>query len=329
MALNRLRRREPVGRERAEDKAREFLESKRWPDGVPFCPHCGGEGYALTAKPKSRRPGRPGLKKCKVCRKQFTVRVGSIFEDSKIPLCKWLAAFHLVTSSKKGISSHQIAREIGVTVKSAWFLTHRIRECMKLEPYDSMLSGSVEADECYVGGAPRHKNNSGADPLPRQNTRGRAQMSNKKPVMVLVERDGNSVGFPIQHADAPTLKTAVRKLVDKSATLYTDDAVMYHGLGKEFEGGHHTVNHSAHEYVRYDENGMTYASNNTAESWFALLKRSHYGIHHQMSAKHLHRYCTERSFMWNHREVTDGERMVAAIEGAEGKRLFYRMPTNE
>lgn len=308
-----------------EEKAREWLESKRWPDGIPYCPHCGEEGYALTAKPGSQHPCRPGLKKCKGCRKQFTVRIGTIFEESKLPISKWLAAFHLVTSSKKGISAHQMARELGITVKSAWFLCHRIRECMTKEPVAGMLRGEVEADESWVGGKPRHANNPNAAYPPKI---GRGQIkTTKTPVMVLVERNGNSISFPVQHCDAPTLKDAVRKHVDPSATLLTDESTCYKGLGEEFVGGHHTVCHSRREYVRYVEgSGPTYVSSNTAESWFALLKRSFYGIHHLMSRKHLHRYCCERSFMWNNRKVSDGQRMVAAIEGAEGKRLFYRQP---
>lgn len=311
-----------------EDKARDFIESRRWPDGTPYCPHCGGEGYELTAKPTSRSPGRKGLKKCKCCRKQFTVRIGSIFEDSKLPLSKWLMAFHLMTSSKKGISSHQMARELGITQKSAWHVCHRVRECMKIDPVASMLGGPsvvVEADETWVGGKPRRPNNrTGGPPASRKGGLG---STTKKPVMVLVERGGQSVGFPIDQATAKTLKGAVRKLVDPYSAIHTDESNCYLGLAKEFVGGHHTVRHSTDEYVRYTDNGATYVASNTAESWFALLKRAHYGIHHSMSAKHLHRYCTERSFMWNNRKVTDGERMVAAIEGAEGKRLFYKQPT--
>ena len=137
------------------DKARAFLESKRWPNG-PLCPHCGSkEVYTLTAKPDSKSPVRPGVYKCTACREQFTVRIGTIFEESKIPLSKWLMAIHLMTSSKKGISSHQMARELGITQKSAWFLNHRIREAMKQEPMAGMLQGTVEVDETYVGGKPR------------------------------------------------------------------------------------------------------------------------------------------------------------------------------
>jgi transposase-like protein len=301
----------------SEDAARAFLESKRWPGGKPVCPHCWGEGYALTPKPGSKRPGRPGLKKCKACRKQFTVRVGTIFEESKIPLCKWLAAIHLMCSSKKGISSHQIARELGITVKSAWFLTHRIREAMRSQPMAGMLKGTVEVDESYVGARkPRYrsKNNKGG--------RGTA----KKPIVVLVERGGQAVSHPIAGVDATSLKTAIRKVVDPSATIVTDEWSAYRGIGKEFQGGHHTVNHGHREYVRYSKGGKgpVYVSTNEAESYFALFKRGFIGAFHQLSHHHLNRYVDEFAFRWCHRKVTDGERMVKAIQGAEGKRLKYR-----
>ena len=301
-----------------ENAAREFLELKRWPDGVPFCPHCGEEGYALTAKPGSKKPGRPGLKKCKGCRKQFTVRVGTIFEESKIPISKWLMAIHLMTSSKKGVSSRQLGRELGITSKSSWFVSHRIREAMRKEPMASLLSGTVEVDESYIGGKPRH----GSKTTPAKSGRG----TSKQPVMVLVERDGASRAMPIDSADGKTLIGAARKHVESTAAIVTDEWHGYWGIAKHFDGGHHTVKHHQKEYVRYQDGNPTYVSTNTAESWFALLKRAFVGIHHLMSKRHLHRYCNERSFMWDHRKVTDGERMVAAIEGAEGKRLRYREP---
>jgi transposase-like protein len=178
-----------------DDKAREFLEAKRWPDG-PTCPHCGSNKvYTLTPKPTSKRPVRPGVYKCGACRKQFTVRIGTIFEESKIPLCKWLMAIHLMTSSKKGISSHQISREAGITQKSAWFLCHRIREAMREEPMAGLLKGTVEVDETYVGARkPRIKGTS----KPGHGT-------SKKPVMVLVERDGNARTMPIDGVDSANL----------------------------------------------------------------------------------------------------------------------------
>lgn len=303
-----------------EDDARAFLEAKRWPNG-PVCPHCHRtEVYTLQPKPQSRKPVRPGVYKCAACRKQFSVRIGTIFEESLIPLRKWLMAIHLMTSSKKGISSRQLSRELGVTVKTAWFLSHRVREAMRQEPLAAMLSGTIEVDETYVGGKPRPQNSPGEGERPKTK-RGRG--TDKQPVMVLVERDGSARAKPIQHVDSKTLKQAIRENVSPSATIMTDEWASYQGIGAEFEGGHHTVNHGLKEYVRYREPGDEPVSTNTAESFFALLKRGHYGIFHQLSKKHLHRYCDKFSFRWDHRKVSDGERMVAAVRGSEGKRLMY------
>jgi transposase-like protein len=297
-----------------EDKAREFVEAKRWRDGK-FCPHCGcAEVYTLTAKPGSKSPVRPGVYKCSMCREQFTVRVGTIFEDSKLPISKWLMAIHLMTSSKKGVSSHQIARELDITQKSAWFLCHRIREAMKLEPMAGLLGGAVEIDETYVGGKPR---------FPGTSKRGRG--TSKKAVVALVERDGRVRSFPVDRVDSATLHAAAMEHVDQNAKVFTDELASYNGLGEHF-AAHHTINHGAKKYVAVADDG-TKVTTNTAESYFALLKRGHYGIFHHYSKKHTHRYCNEFSFRWDHRKVSDGERMIAAIEGAEGKRLMYRKPT--
>ena len=304
-----------------ERKARAFLEAKRWPDG-PVCPFCQSRGaYTLTPKPGSTKPVRAGVYKCKACRKQFTVRVGTIFEDSHIPLSKWLAAIHLMTSSKKGISSHQLSRELGITLKSAWFLSHRVREAMRQQPLAGMLSGTVEADEAYIGGKPRPENKPAEGEAPKTK-RGRG--TEKQPVMVLVERHGSARAMPIERVDANTLKQVIREHVHPSSTIMTDEWTAYQGIGAEFEGGHHTVNHGEQEYVRYTEDGSEVISTNTGESYFALLKHGHYGVFHQLSKKHLHRYCDEFTFRWDHRKVTDGERMVAVIRAAKGKRLRYR-----
>ena len=299
-----------------EDEAIKFFESIRWPDG-PVCPHCGGEGYRLTAKPDSKRPGRKGLLKCRKCRKQFSVRVGTIFEDSKIPLGKWLMAIHLMCSSKKGVSALQIKRNIGVAYQTAWFLCHRIRWAMNEEPLAGMLRGIVEADETYVGGKPRRGGKKG--------TRGRG--TKKTPVMVLVERDGKARAKPVERVDGATLKGEIRKHVDPSSTIHTDDLASYHGIGQHFEGGHSTVRHTAGEYAVRAFGQVIHT--NTAESFFALIKRGHYGTFHQWSKKHLHRYCDEFSFRWNLRDVSDGERTVIAIMGSSGKRLMYREPTGK
>lgn len=267
-----------------EDAARRFLESKRWPNG-PVCPHCGSDKvYILTAKPESRKPVRSGVYKCGACRDQFTVRIGTIFEESHVPLSKWLMAIHLMTSSKKGISSRQIGREVGITPKSAWFLCHRIREAMRQEPMVGLLKGTVEADETYVGARkPRIKG-----------TRKRGRGTSKKPVMVLVERNGSARSTPIHKVDAKTRKGEVRKHVDATAQIVTDDWASYNGLAKEFEG-HEVVCHGTGEYARKADDG-TSINTNTAESFFALLKRGHYGTFHWFSRKHTNRYCDEFGF---------------------------------
>lgn len=293
-----------------ENAARRFVESKRWPNG-PVCPHCEcKEVYALTPKPGSKSPVRPGVYKCKACRKQFTVRIGTIFEESKIPLSKWLMAIHLMTSSKKGVSSRQIERELGVTMKTAWFITHRIREAMREAPLAEMLSGTVEVDETYVGGKPRFKG---------QSKRGRG--TKKQPVMVLVERGGRSRCKPIPMVNGDTLKSEVVEHVATSSLIVTDENPGYSGLDAAY-AGHETVKHSAKEYARKNRDGFN-VNSNTAESFFALLKRGHYGIFHHISKKHMHRYCDEFSFRWNIRHQKDGFRIGEVIRGAEGKRLMY------
>lgn len=206
-----------------ENAAREFLEKKRWPNG-PVCPHCDStEVYRLTAKPESRRPVRPSVYKCSKCREQFTVRIGTIFEESKLPISKWLMAIHLMTSSKKGVSSHQIARELGITQKSAWFVNHRIREAMKQEPMVNMLEGTVEVDETYVGGKPRK----GTGP----HKRGRG--TKKTPVVVLVERDGNARAVPLENVTADSLKGEIAVKVAKEAVIMTDELPSYQGVREE------------------------------------------------------------------------------------------------
>jgi transposase-like protein len=294
-----------------EDSAREFLESILWPNG-PICPHCDSkEAYTLTAKADSAKPGRKGLYKCKACRKQFTVRIGTIFEDTHIPFTKWLMVIHLMTSSKKGVSSLQISREIGITVKSAWFMTHRIREAMR-DDSGEPLEGTVEVDETYVGGKPRKGDG-------KVHKRGRG--TDKTPVMVLVERNGQARSMPLDNVTGETLRAEVKKHVSPEAIINTDELASYSGLAESF-AGHETINHSKGEYSRTNADGSK-TTTNTAESFFALIKRGHYGIFHQLSKQHLHRYIEEFKFRWNRRKSSDGARMVEAIFGAIGKRLMY------
>lgn len=297
-----------------ENKAREFLEKQRWPDG-PVCPHCDCKDvYKLTPKPGSKSPVRPGVYKCKECRKQFTVRIGTIMEESLVPYRKWLMAFHLLSSSKKGMSSHQIAREVGVTQKTAWFINHRIRLAMTKEPMAGMLSGVVEADETYVGGKPKY-----GKPLPKVRSQ-----TLKTPVLALIQRDGAVVATPLEKVNSKSLKGNVEKYATPDSAIMTDECNLYRGLNKKF-ASHDTVQHSIREYVKRRPDGLLIHVN-TAESFFALLNRGHYGIFHWISKKHLHRYVDEFVFRWDNRKTKDGERMVAAIRGAEGKRLMYREP---
>lgn len=298
-----------------EDSAREFLEAKLWPKG-PFCPHCGviENIYKLESKPDSKTKLRKGVYKCGGCRKPFTVTVGTIFEDSHIPLHKWLLGFHLMCSSKKGMSALQFQRELELgSYRSAWFMCHRIRWAMTQTPFADMLSGVIEADETYVGGKARR---SGKRGIPGPD-------SNKTPVLALVQRGGDVRSFPIQRATLANIKPILKEHIDPSSHLVTDESSLYYWT-KDIVPEHHRINHRSGEYVRREENFTV--TTNTVESFFALLKRSNYGIHHHMSRKYLGSYCAERDFVYNGRKLTDTERTDKAIMGARGKRLMLKGP---
>jgi transposase-like protein len=297
---------------RDENAAREKLEELRWPNGA-VCPRCGADKpYKLTPKAGSKAAVRPGVYKCRACRKQFTVTVGTVMERSHIPLSTWLLAFHLMSSSKKGFSAHQMHREFGLDYKSAWFMEHRIREAMKRPPLVGKLAGIVEADETYVGGKPRAYE-------PRR--RGRPGPNSKKvPVLALIQRGGNVRSFPIwRKVTGANLKTVLREHIEKDADFFTDELGVYRRIGREF-GSHEFVTHSANEYVRGDVHV------NTAESFFALLKRGINGVYHHVGRQHLHRYLSEFDFRYNGRGLSDGERAALAVKGAAGRRLTYRGP---
>lgn len=289
-----------------EGEARDYLEAIRWPEG-PVCPHCGCFERIYDLQGDSHRDG---LYKCGDCRKQFTVTVGTVMHRSKIPLHKWVLAFHLICSSKKGISALQLQRNLDLgSYRTAWHMAHRIRLAMKEEPLAGMLRGEVEVDETYIGGKSR------------KGIPGRGS-ERKTPVLALVERHGRVRSRPVERVNAEELKGAIRENVDRSASIHTDEWAAYTGIGDEYDGGHHVVRHGRGEYV---SNG---AYTNTAESYFALLKRGVHGAFHHVSKDHLHRYCDEFAFRWNYRTVSDGERVAAAVEGAYGKRLIYRAPAS-
>lgn len=299
-----------------EDEARAILEGIRW-NGEPACPHCGS--LKVTKIEAVSNKIRDGLIQCNDCRKQFTVTVGTVMHRSHITLRQWVQAFYAMCSSKKGVSALQLQCNLGLhTYRSAWHLAHRIRLAMKETPLAEALKGIVEVDETYVGGKPRKgARDQNGDLI--INKRGRG--TKKIPVMALVERNGRIRTKVLDIVNADNLKEAIRNNVDSKSTIMTDELQAYSGIGKEFDGGHKTVNHSKGVYAR---GRKVRIHTNTDESFFALLKRGVHGIFHHVSKTHLQRYCDEFSFRWGQRKVTDGERTVEAIKGMDGKRLTYR-----
>ncbi len=292
------------------DTAREFLEKQRWPNGV-VCPFCGlvGEVYRLQPKPNTKTHARPGIWKCGGCRKQFTVTVGTIFEDSHIPLHKWLFAIHLLCASKKGMSAHQLHRMLGITYKSAWFMAHRIRHAMKREPLaGNKLSETVEVDETYVGGKAKGL---GVYEGKRRKTH----------AVSLVQRGGDVRSFPVEHVSAKNLKPILRENIASEANVMTDDFATYSGLKADFPS-HDIINRAEQKYVRRE--GTKKVHTNTVEGLFSLLKRGIVGRFHHVSRRHLHRYLAEFDFRYNARDIDDASRTLRAIKSMEGKRLMYR-----
>ena len=289
-----------------ERAAFEYLESILWVDG-PECPHCGTVDYAYKLKGKSTRVG---LYKCGSCRRQFRVTIDTVFEHLRIPLHKALQAVYLMSSSKKGISAHQLHRTLEITYKSAWFLAHRIREAMREGKVPGGTGGQnkvVEADETWVGG--KAKNAKRAAPIPE-----------KEPVLTLVERDGPVRSFHLPAVSRRTLRPILVTQIDRRSCLMTDENAAYKRVGKEFSG-HGTVNHSTDEYVR-----GTFWHTNTVEGYFSILKRGITGVYQHCSQQHLKRYLGEFDFRYNARQISDGERTALALKGIRGKRLTYRNP---
>ncbi len=285
-----------------EAAARKRLEGIRWPDG-PWCPHCGETEAIAKMKGKSTRPG---VYKCRSCRKPFSVTVGTLYERSHVPLHKWVMATYLLVASKKGMSAHQLHRMLGVTYKTAWFMAHRIREGLRDNPDVGPLGGSnkvVEADETFVGGKAKNR---AFGPPPK-----------KEAVFALVERDGKMHSFHVPAVNAKTLRPILVSQVDRKSYLMTDEAGLYVKVGREF-AGHGTVNHSIQEYVRGD-----FWHTNTAENYFSILKRGITGIYQHVSQKHLKRYLGEFDFRYNERGISDAERADKALKGITGKRLTY------
>ncbi|MEA2874876.1 MAG: hypothetical protein QOF14_72 [Hyphomicrobiales bacterium] len=302
-----------------ENKARAWLESHVWPRG-PVCPHCGNADETKVTRLEGEAH-RPGLLQCNEpeCREQFTVTVGTVFERSKIPLTKWLAALFLMTASKKGISAHQMHRMLGISYKSTWFMMHRLREAMRtggLEP----LGGEgkiVEADETYFG-----KREADAALRVSKNNDKRRQ---NRPIISLVERGGSVRSFHPAVADQWTVTQIVRDNVRRETRLMTDESNLYNEVLDHVDS-HETVHHTSKEYVRGD------ITTNTVESYFAVFKRGMRGTYQHCGEKHLHRYLAEFDFRYNNRAalgVDDGERAEQLAKGIVGKRLTYRRPNEQ
>lgn len=289
----------------ADEKAAiEFMENKRW-GNAPACPHCG------SLNPYQMKDAKTGERqvnyrwRCHDCKAQYTVRIGTVFEDSRIPMRHWCYGFWRAATSKKGVSALEIHRHTGVSYKSALFMLHRIRFAMS-SSVDGPLKGDVEVDETYVGGKPRYRSK-------KMGPRG-----TKTPVLAMVEREGRVKTV----VNAKNLRQLVVSHVDKSSRVMTDEFRAYKLLGKHFDGGHHTTNHSEREYVRGD------IHSNTVEGFFSIVKRGLNGIYHNVSKEHLHRYMSEFEFRYNYRDFEDGDRVLTVIRKAEGKRLRYRKFNN-
>jgi transposase-like protein len=292
-----------------EDAARERLEAIVWPKG-PFCPRCGGFDRITPVK-----GGRPGLRRCGPCKREFTVTVGTIFERSKVGLHKWFQAAHLLASSKKGISAHQLHRTLKVTYKTAWFMEHRLREAMRELHPDAPLGGdgkTVEMDETYVGGKEANKH---ASKRNKRNIGGKG----KEIAFALVERGGKVRSHHVPSVSAKTLRPILEKQLHPNSNLMSDDGGSR--VGRDFGRQHQTVNHSIGEYVRGD------VHTNTIEGYFSILKRGITGVYHHVSPQHLKRYLAEFDFRYNERQalgVSDEARADRLVGGIVGKRLIYR-----
>ena len=297
--------------------AREWLEGQRWPEG-PICSHCGTINHAYKTK-------KPGWYRCaeKGCRKDFTVTTGTLMERSHIALNKWLMGFYLMSSSKKGCSSHQLHRALGLDYKSAWFMCHRIREAMR-DGGMGPLGGEgkiVEADETYFGKAETMHVSPRLAREGRKHTK-RGKFKNNRAVVALVERGGRVRTFHPAIADKATVTKIVTENVARESRLHTDESRLYFGAEEHF-AEHETVKHSAGEYVRDD------IHTNSAEGYFSIFKRGMRGIYQHCGEKHLHRYLAEYDFRYNHRVAlgySDIDRTKVAVNGIGGKRLMYRQP---
>lgn len=284
---------------------RHYLEDMIW-KGNPTCPHCGKN------KPYKLSNGKTYRCSNKECKKDFTITVGTVFEGTNVPLSKWFLAIYIMTNHKKGLSSVQLGKNIGVTQRTAWFILHRIREMVK-PTAPVMLKEHVMVDECYMGGKEKNKSNK-----KRRETAMEKRTNDKIPVFGMVEMDGLAILKVVPDAKGETLKPIIIQQVDEDSVIVTDGGVVYESLENDFTGGHQVANHSKGEYV--NQQGFT---TNHIESVFALLKRTIYGTYHYVSGKHLQRYCVMCSYRYNTRRMHDSSRFIATVTNAAG-RLKYK-----
>ena len=289
----------------------EFFEKQRW-GNTPCCIRCGSVNVYQMRDAKTGERNSRFLWRCRDCKEQYTVRIGTVYEESRIELRHWAYAFWRACTSKKGVSALEIKRQCQISYKSALFLMNRIRFAMAPDGDSPKLTGTVECDETYIGARkPRHFGVS---------KRGRG--TTKTPVFCAVERDGELRRRIVPDVTAKTLNAALHEEVDRQARIITDEGSSYRGLAKVWLGGHEAVCHGTREYVRGD------IHTNTVESTHALVKRGIVGIYHNVSREYLHRYLWQFDFLWNNRKLNDGERTVLAVKAAEGKRLMYRPSVN-
>ena len=288
-----------------EKAAVEFMEKQRWGDHAA-CPCCGSlDVYQMKDSKTGERQANYRWR-CHDCKKQFTVRIGTVFEDSRIELRHWCFGFWRACTSKKGVSALEIHRQTGISYKSALFMLNRIRYAMS-EQHEEKLKGDVEVDEIFIGGKPRHYHKSY-----------KTKKTEKIIVVGLKQRGGKIRPKIVADVTGKTLKQVIRENVDKASRILTDEGTGYRKIGDEFDGGHEAVCHGRHEYVRGD------IHTNNIESFFGMLRRGLDGVYHSVSKEHLHRYLSEFEYRHNYRELADGQRTKLAIRRSNGKRLTYK-----